>query len=126
MARPIIWVAMRLPRVGTSAGSITGTLVAREDDSGTMAPVAKKKRMVTVAPWMLHNLGRFEHPVLRPHPRSGLDVVMAKNDLAAASVELSTRDGGERYLADALAGSLEAERALQLQRGQAVVALEPW
>jgi len=36
-----------------------------------------------------------------------LDVVMAKSDLAAASVELSTREGGERYLAEALAGRLE-------------------
>ena len=32
---------------------------------------------------------------------------MAKSDLAAAAVELSNREGGERYLADALAGSLE-------------------
>src|SRR6476620_3820270 len=37
-----------------------------------------------------------------------LDVVMAKSDLAAAAVELSSRDGGERYLADALADALEA------------------
>ncbi|MBA3432640.1 MAG: ParA family protein [Actinobacteria bacterium] len=36
-----------------------------------------------------------------------LDVVMAKTDLAAASVELSTREGGERYLAEALAGRLD-------------------
>jgi chromosome partitioning protein len=44
----------------------------------------------------------------KPSGFPNLDVVMARNDLAAASVELSTRDGGERYLADALAGSLEA------------------
>ena len=37
-----------------------------------------------------------------------LDVVMAKSDLAAAAVELSSRQGGERYLAEALAGELEA------------------
>jgi chromosome partitioning protein len=36
-----------------------------------------------------------------------LDVVMAKSDLAAAAVELSSREGGERYLADALAGALD-------------------
>ena len=45
----------------------------------------------------------------RSRPRStNLDVVMAKSDLAAAAVELSSRDGGERYLADALAGTLDA------------------
>ena len=32
---------------------------------------------------------------------------MAKSDLAAAAVELSTRPGGERYLADALEGRLD-------------------
>jgi chromosome partitioning protein len=34
-----------------------------------------------------------------------LDLVASKTDLAAASVELSTRVGGERYLADALCDS---------------------
>ena len=43
----------------------------------------------------------------KPSGVPNLDVVMAKNDLAAAAVELSTRPGGERYLADALAGTLE-------------------
>jgi chromosome partitioning protein len=43
----------------------------------------------------------------RPSGFANLDVVMAKSDLAAASVELSTRDGGERYLAEALTGDLE-------------------
>src|SRR3970282_2777948 len=43
----------------------------------------------------------------RPTGFPNLDVVMAKSDLAAASVELSTREGGERYLAEALAGRLE-------------------
>jgi len=43
----------------------------------------------------------------RPSPFPNLDVVMAKSDLAAASVELSTRPGGERYLAEALAGDTE-------------------
>jgi chromosome partitioning protein len=36
-----------------------------------------------------------------------LDVVMAKSDLAAAAVELATRQGGERYLAEALTGCLD-------------------
>jgi chromosome partitioning protein len=36
-----------------------------------------------------------------------LDVVMAKSDLAAAAVELPAREGGERYLAEALAGALD-------------------
>ena len=44
----------------------------------------------------------------KPTSVPNLDVVMAKSDLAAAAVELSSRDGGERYLADALAGALEA------------------
>jgi chromosome partitioning protein len=43
----------------------------------------------------------------KPSGLPNLDVVMAKSDLAAASVQLSTRDGGERYLADALAGRLD-------------------
>jgi len=43
----------------------------------------------------------------KPTEFPNLDVVMAKSDLAAASVELSTREGGERYLAEALAGRLE-------------------
>src|SRR3970040_1822737 len=38
-----------------------------------------------------------------------LDVVMAKSELAAASVELTTREGGERYLAAALPGRLEPD-----------------
>jgi chromosome partitioning protein len=46
-------------------------------------------------------------PVLvRPSGIPNLDVVMAKTDLAAAAVDLSTRAGGERYLADALRGRL--------------------
>ena len=43
----------------------------------------------------------------KPSPVANLDIVMAKSDLAAAAVELSSRDGGERYLADALAGTLD-------------------
>jgi chromosome partitioning protein len=43
----------------------------------------------------------------KPSPVANLDVVMAKSDLAAAAVELSTRDGGERYLADALTGAVD-------------------
>jgi chromosome partitioning protein len=44
----------------------------------------------------------------RPSAFPNLDVVMAKSDLAAAAVELSTRPGGERYLAEALAGNADA------------------
>jgi chromosome partitioning protein len=43
----------------------------------------------------------------KPTAFPNLDMVMAKTDLAAAAVELSTRDGGERYLAEALAGNLD-------------------
>jgi chromosome partitioning protein len=43
----------------------------------------------------------------KPSGFANLDVVMAKSDLAAAAVELSSREGGERYLADALAGALD-------------------
>jgi chromosome partitioning protein len=43
----------------------------------------------------------------KPSGVPNLDVVMAKSDLASASVELSTRAGGERYLADALEGRLD-------------------
>ncbi len=39
-------------------------------------------------------------------PVPNLDLVPAKHDLAAAAVELSTRPGGERYLADALRDGL--------------------
>jgi chromosome partitioning protein len=46
--------------------------------------------------------------LVKPSPVANLDVVMAKSDLAAAAVELSNREGGERYLADALAGAVEA------------------
>ena len=42
-----------------------------------------------------------------PSPVPNLDVVMARSDLAAAAVELSTRDGGERYLADALSDAVD-------------------
>ena len=43
----------------------------------------------------------------KPSGLPNLDVVMAKSDLAAAAVELSTRAGGEQYLSDALADGLE-------------------
>jgi len=43
----------------------------------------------------------------RPTRFANLDLVPAKPELAAASVELSALAGGERYLADALAGSTE-------------------
>jgi chromosome partitioning protein len=36
-----------------------------------------------------------------------LDVIAAKHDLAAAAVQLAARDGGERYLAEALDGRLD-------------------
>jgi chromosome partitioning protein len=39
-------------------------------------------------------------------PVPNLDLVPAKHDLAVAAVELSTRPGGERYLADALHNGL--------------------
>ena len=45
--------------------------------------------------------------IVRPSGFQNLDVVMAKSDLATAAVELSAREGGERYLAEALAGELE-------------------
>jgi chromosome partitioning protein len=44
----------------------------------------------------------------KPSPFPNLDVVMAKSDLAAAAVQLSSREGGERYLAESLDGSLNA------------------
>jgi chromosome partitioning protein len=47
------------------------------------------------------------HALAKPSGVTNLDVVMAKSDLAAAVVELSARNGGERYLSDALAGALE-------------------
>jgi chromosome partitioning protein len=40
-------------------------------------------------------------------PFANLDLVPAKPDLAAAAVELSLRDDGERYLADALRGAAD-------------------
>jgi chromosome partitioning protein len=43
----------------------------------------------------------------KPSGFPNLDVVMSKSDLAAAAVDLSNRDGGERYLAEALEGSLD-------------------
>jgi chromosome partitioning protein len=47
------------------------------------------------------------HELAKPSPFPNLDVVMAKQDLAAAAVELSTREGGERYLAEALTNGLD-------------------
>ncbi len=43
--------------------------------------------------------------LVRPTAFHNLDLVAAKQDLSAAAVELSAREGGERYLADALNGS---------------------
>ena len=43
----------------------------------------------------------------KPSGVDNLDVVMAKSSLAAAAVDLSNRPGGERYLAEALAGELD-------------------
>ena len=43
----------------------------------------------------------------KPSAFENLDVVMAKSDLAAAAVDLANRPGGERYLADALDGSVD-------------------
>jgi chromosome partitioning protein len=45
--------------------------------------------------------------LVKPSAVENLDVVMAKNDLAAAAVQLATREGGERYLADALDGAVD-------------------
>ena len=45
--------------------------------------------------------------IVRPSGLQNLDVVMAKSDLATAAVELSAREGGERYLAEALVGELD-------------------
>ena len=47
-------------------------------------------------------LSQLAHPTAFPN----LDLVAAKHDLAAAAVELAARDGGERYLADALTTGL--------------------
>jgi chromosome partitioning protein len=43
----------------------------------------------------------------KPTGFGNLDLVPAKPELAGAAVELSLRDGGERYLAEALAGSTD-------------------
>ena len=43
----------------------------------------------------------------KPTTHANLDLVAAKQELAAAAVELSALEGGERYLADALQGSLD-------------------
>ena len=43
----------------------------------------------------------------KPTTHANLDLVAAKQELAAAAVELSALEGGERYLADALEGSLD-------------------
>jgi chromosome partitioning protein len=43
----------------------------------------------------------------KPTPFANLDLVPAKADLAAASVQLAQREDGERYLADALSGAAE-------------------
>jgi chromosome partitioning protein len=52
--------------------------------------------------------------VARPTGVPNLDLVMARSDLAAAAVELSARAGGERYLADALAGRVDRYRFVLL------------
>jgi chromosome partitioning protein len=43
----------------------------------------------------------------KPSGVPNLDVVMAKSDLATAAVELAAREGGERYLAEALKDALD-------------------
>jgi chromosome partitioning protein len=43
----------------------------------------------------------------KPTAFANLDLVAAKPELAAATVELSALEGGERYLADALEGNLD-------------------
>ena len=43
----------------------------------------------------------------KPTRVGNLDLIAAKSDLAAAAVDLSTREGGERYLAEALENGLE-------------------
>jgi chromosome partitioning protein len=48
-------------------------------------------------------LSALAHPTRFPN----LDLVAAKSNLAAAAVELSALEGGERFLADALEGSLD-------------------
>jgi chromosome partitioning protein len=45
--------------------------------------------------------------LVRPSGFRNLDIVAAKSDLATTAVELSTRAGGERYLADALETDLD-------------------
>jgi chromosome partitioning protein len=49
-------------------------------------------------------LGTLAKPTQFPN----LDLVAAKSDLAAAAVDLATREGGERYLAEALEHDLES------------------
>jgi chromosome partitioning protein len=44
----------------------------------------------------------------KPSPFPNLDVVPARPDLAGAAVQLALRDGGERYLAETLAGATDA------------------
>ena len=48
-------------------------------------------------------IGSLAKPTVVPN----LDLVAAKSDLAAAAVDLSKREGGERYLAEALEEGLE-------------------
>ena len=48
-------------------------------------------------------LSSLAHPTSFPN----LDLVAAKHDLAAAAIELSAREGGERYLAEALDDGLD-------------------
>jgi chromosome partitioning protein len=43
----------------------------------------------------------------KPTSLDNLDLVPSKPELAAAAVELATRDGGERYLAETLAGAVD-------------------
>jgi chromosome partitioning protein len=46
--------------------------------------------------------------LVRPTGFTNLEIVAAKSDLAAAAVDLSRREGGERYLAEALERDLDA------------------
>ena len=48
------------------------------------------------------------HELAKPTAFDNLDLVPAKPELAAAAVELALRDGGERYLAETLAGATDA------------------
>ena len=91
----------RLPGRGGRAGA------ARRPRPAGERHVRPRRRGRTARRRTTCSTGSRSRGSRRPTRFPNLELVPAKPELAGAAVELSLRDGGERYLADALAGATE-------------------